>query len=722
MHVPIPARRRRLAALAAAMLTAAGLIALTPTAEGQSRPAPATAQTRVHWSNGNALAARSSGGPAAAVRTYLAGHGVGRAAADTLRATGPAWSTRRVTHLRMEQYVAGLRVADSYAKAAYDARGRLISLIENTSAATTPRAAGIGDADALAAAIGSLYPGRSVDRSRTSTSGNTATFARQGLAVAPTVEKVAVPTNDRRLSVGYVVTTWDRANRLNETLVSGDGAVVRSDLRTAEDGYSIFPEHPDASGQTLVSNPADATASPAGWLAGDQWSNHITGNNASAYLDTDNNDLPDANDEPETDGVFDAAFDAGIQPSAGDNTDVAVQNLFYLNNLIHDTLYSAGFTEAAGNFQEDNFGRGGRGGDPVQAQAQDGGGLDNANFSTPRDGRDPRMQMYLWTVPGTHEVVQNGTTYVGSGAAWGAQLDATGRTGPLVVAADGVGTASDACESLPAVAAGSLVIADRGTCNFTVKAKNAQLAGAAGIIVANNVDTPPFTMGGEDATVTIPGVMVGQADGAAIKAGAPAATTMALGDPPPLLKDGDLDSDIVWHEYGHGLTWRMIGRMSSLLSGAIGEGMSDVLALIVNDDPIVGEYSLSDPRGIRSESYEGYSRTYGDVAGTGVHFDGEVYGAIGWDLWKQYRDGGLGRAAILSDLVGGMNFTRADPAYEDMRDGILMGLTASGHGDRACMVWDSFAKYGVGAGAKGSVRGPRVVVKESFAKPAECTP
>ena len=75
---------------------------------------------------------------------------------------------------------------------------------------------------------------------------------------------------------------------------------------------------------------------------------------------------------------------------------VAVANLFYLNNVVHDKLYRHGFTEAAGNFQTNNFGRGGFGNDPVNAEAQDGGGTNNANFATPGDGTRPRMQMYLW--------------------------------------------------------------------------------------------------------------------------------------------------------------------------------------------------------------------------------------------------------------------------------------------------------------------------------------
>ncbi|MBK9957456.1 MAG: M36 family metallopeptidase [Chitinophagaceae bacterium] len=59
--------------------------------------------------------------------------------------------------------------------------------------------------------------------------------------------------------------------------------------------------------------------------------------------------------------------------------------------------YNYGFTEVAGNFQSNNLGRGGLGNDAVNADAQDGGGTNNANFSTPSDGSSGRMQMYLWS-------------------------------------------------------------------------------------------------------------------------------------------------------------------------------------------------------------------------------------------------------------------------------------------------------------------------------------
>ena len=64
----------------------------------------------------------------------------------------------------------------------------------------------------------------------------------------------------------------------------------------------------------------------------------------------------------------------------------AVTNLFFWSNRYHDRLYQLGFNEAAGNFQQDNFGRGGLGNDFVRAEAQDFSGTNNANFATPPDG------------------------------------------------------------------------------------------------------------------------------------------------------------------------------------------------------------------------------------------------------------------------------------------------------------------------------------------------
>ena len=66
---------------------------------------------------------------------------------------------------------------------------------------------------------------------------------------------------------------------------------------------------------------------------------------------------------------------------------------------------------------------------------------------------------------------------------------------------------------------GKIGLIDRGVCDFVVKVKNAQDAGAVGVILADNaVGSPPPGLGGTDPTITIPTVSITQADGATLKA------------------------------------------------------------------------------------------------------------------------------------------------------------------------------------------------------------
>ena len=83
--------------------------------------------------------------------------------------------------------------------------------------------------------------------------------------------------------------------------------------------------------------------------------------------------------------------------------------MFYWNNVVHDVAHVYGFDEAAGNFQVTNYGNGALGGDDVRAEAQDGSGTNNANFSTLVDGLRTRMQMFIWTHPQPNIVTVNGS-------------------------------------------------------------------------------------------------------------------------------------------------------------------------------------------------------------------------------------------------------------------------------------------------------------------------
>jgi uncharacterized protein (TIGR03437 family) len=132
------------------------------------------------------------------------------------------------------------------------------------------------------------------------------------------------------------------------------------------------------------------------WWAGKP-ATGLVSNNTDVHLDRDSLfDQPDLPRLTSPIGNFSFPVDLESEPLAPANQKAAQANLFYWTNRYHDILYSFGFDEAAGNFQTDNFGLGGLGGDPVMGDVQDGGGINNANFATPPDGQPGRVQMYLW--------------------------------------------------------------------------------------------------------------------------------------------------------------------------------------------------------------------------------------------------------------------------------------------------------------------------------------
>ncbi len=564
-------------------LGSAGAIAIALIAGTGALAAPLPAEDSVVHSDRSELAKAQRADARASVGAFLQSKGRSKATADSLVEVSRFSDKNGVTHVKFEQRLNGLRVYGGYAKAAFDASGALTHLIERSANAGGFRARPtISDADALAAAINANFSGEAVP-ALSGKSGAVSTFAKTGFFYrGPTVERVAI--SDDVLSEGFLVETWSqRDNKLYHTLVDGIGRVVHNELRTADDSYNIFPDHPGNSSQTVTSGPGAGNAqSPAGWLAGAQTTVLVQGNNVRAYLDRTNDSVPDGSGPAVTNGNFLAVANLGQAPTTQVNQEVAVQNLFYLNNVTHDRLYTHGFVEAAENFQENNFGNGGVGSDSVNAEAQDGGSTNNANFSTPTDGSNPRMQMYLWTL-------------------------------------------------------------------------------------------------------TTPN------------------------------RDGDLDSDIVYHEYGHGLTWRMIDGMGTTVSGAIGEGMSDVLSILFNNDDAVGEYSTNDPLGIRSSRYANHPDTLGDFRRrAGVHRNGEIYAATIWDVWELYQANSLPVTTLLDDLVGGMNFTPSTPTYISMRDGILAQAPSA----RDCLIWQGFAQRGMGQGAAMTSTGG---VTESFSVPSACS-
>ncbi|MEO8026587.1 MAG: M36 family metallopeptidase, partial [Bryobacteraceae bacterium] len=153
--------------------------------------------------------------------------------------------------------------------------------------------------------------------------------------------------------------------------------------------------------RALVPLTGDAVASPLGWVA----SNETSGNNIVAGENViGTRFLTNPTTAVATGGDF--SFPLLFPPAALSTApfrDAVSTNLFYWTNRAHDLFYQSGFTEAAGNFQVSNLGRGGVGGDPVYAyshygsQAVGGAALNNAFFTwrSTDDGAQAMLAMYV---------------------------------------------------------------------------------------------------------------------------------------------------------------------------------------------------------------------------------------------------------------------------------------------------------------------------------------
>jgi extracellular elastinolytic metalloproteinase len=333
----------------------------------------------------------------------------------------------------------------------------------------------------------------------------------------------------------------------------------------------------------------------------------------------DANNSPDTGSSPNggTARNFDFALSLAQAPSA--YRPAAVTNLFYWNNIIHDVQYQYGFDEQGGNFQVNNYGKGGAGNDSVRAEAQDGSGTNNANFGTPPDGQRPRMQMFIWTAP-----------------------------------------------------------------------------------------TPD--------------------------------------------KDGDLDASIVVHEYGHGISNRLVGGPSNVSclgnTQQAGEGLSDWWALaytakqtdMATQGRGIGTYALNQPTtgvGIRQQRYSTdpavNTWTYQSINGAAVpHGVGsrwaqaawEVYWALvghyGFDPNLYVANGNAGNQRMMLYVNEGLKNTICSPAFTDIRNGIIQAAVDNHGGEDVCRMWTAFAAFGLGSNAVSG--GPNSLSPTNgFAVPPSCS-
>jgi extracellular elastinolytic metalloproteinase len=168
--------------------------------------------------------------------------------------------------------------------------------------------------------------------------------------------------------------------------------------------YRVFPvglNDPRDGPRRLVQEPIDRVASPRGWRVKEVQA--VTVYDDTQGVNAHVQDSPLGNKEDDwitayrpkvTKSTFD--FPLGKDTADKSSLDAAITNVYYWMNMMHDITYAYGFNEEAGNFQDDNYGRGGVDKDGVYALVRNKDGMNNANFLTLADGTRGRLRLYLF--------------------------------------------------------------------------------------------------------------------------------------------------------------------------------------------------------------------------------------------------------------------------------------------------------------------------------------
>lgn len=332
------------------------------------------------------------------------------------------------------QEVSGVPVFQGEVLAAFTARGELARTTGNLAAAvdestlsTTPALSPAQAATFAAAAINRTVTAEKFAVRPIDPAVRVTTLAPGPFTQEIKTELVYFPVEPGVLTLAYSMVLWEKVYAYYILVDANDGTLLWRKCITAHQTqpatYNVYTD--DSPGPlsptnalpgsgiqgagiartdvTLIGNEPPNTFNNLGWITDGM--NLTDGNNVQCGLDIDGTNGIDPGTEAvgAPNRVFNFLYNP---PPLGSETPTlaayrngVITNLFYWTNLYHDRLYLLGFTEAARNFQNDNFGRGGVAFDRISAETQDSSGTNNANFSTPADGGRGRMQMFLFTGP-----------------------------------------------------------------------------------------------------------------------------------------------------------------------------------------------------------------------------------------------------------------------------------------------------------------------------------
>jgi hypothetical protein len=330
-----------------------------------------------------------------------------------------------VRHVRFDQSIDGIPVFEGVIAVHVDADGRVVFVSNNgvtdpdarPGARRAPLDPRLRPEEAIQIGLANIRPELAIDpgvRSAPAGRRRHATFDRGPLRRDITVELEYFPAQPRpRLAWRMLLepegfpqaydllvdaSSGEVLYRRNRVLYAdGVGTVVQSAATNAQDARRP-DHHPAGSGAPGAGDLAtgcppvdgysarDLTApfrDPATVLGG---TGRLSGNNVRVFRGATGTLGALGSVDPAGVWQFDFPFNSASS---------AETHLFFGSNFLHDFFYDLGFDEAAGNFQVNNFGRGGSGGDPLFSLAR-ADGRNNATFEPQPEGTSPTMSMFLF--------------------------------------------------------------------------------------------------------------------------------------------------------------------------------------------------------------------------------------------------------------------------------------------------------------------------------------
>ena len=206
---------------------------------------------------------------------------------------------------------------------------------------------------------------------------------------------------------------------------------------------------------------------------------------------------------------------------------------------------------------------------------------------------------------------------------------------------------------------------------------------------------------------------------------------MCLWTPSTPRRDFSWDAGVMAHEYGHGISNRLVGGPSNVSclgnTQQGGEGYSDWWSLAYTgevgdagtDTRGAGTYILGQPTdgpGIRPQPYSTdpavNNYTYESINGLSVpHGVGSVWAQAAWEVYWALVDhhgfdpdlydalGGSGNQRAMLYINEGLKNSACSPTFTDVRDGIIQAAVDNFSGEDVCRIWQAFADFGLGTDA-----------------------